>query len=154
MLSITKTGTAGSDTYVLFRQYGTHRATKREKDVEFKRGIATLKNMSTGEILPFVILHYFFKDCPEQNIVLAPHGNTRGTSKRPYIRTEPSILQIIEVCHDKKPKRLYGETFKSRGGLLESDSSSSEPRNPKQMYNARFTTKKTFLVKRTRYFSC
>ena len=51
-------------------------------------------------------------------------------------------MQIIEeVCHDKKPKRLYGETFKSRGGLLESDSSSSEPRNPKQMYNARSTTK-------------
>ena len=30
ILSITKTDTAGSDTYTLFRQYGTHKATKRE----------------------------------------------------------------------------------------------------------------------------
>ena len=106
ILSITKTDTAGSDTYTLFRQYGTHKATKREKDVEFKRVIATLKNMSTGEILPFAILHYFFKDCPEQDIVLAPHGNARGTAKEPYIRTEPSTLQRIkEVCHDKKTQK-------------------------------------------------
>ena len=87
-------------------------ATKREKDVEFKRVVATIKNMSTGHVLPIAVLHYFFKDCPEQDIVLAPHGNARGTCKRPYMRTEPSTLQSIkEGCHNKKPKKLYGETF-------------------------------------------
>ena len=143
ILSIKKTETAGSDVYTLFRQYGTHKATKREKNVEFKRVVATMKNTSTGDIIPIAILHYFFKDCPEQDIVLAPHGNARGTSKRPYMRTEPSTLQSIkESCHNKKPKKLYGETFKSSGGLLESSTTSSEPRNPKQVYNARSNANK------------
>lgn len=142
ILSIKKTDTVSSDTYTLFRQYATHKATKREKDVEFKRVVATIKNMSTGHVLPIAVLHYFFKDCPEQDIVLAPHGNARGTCKRPYMRTEPSTLQSIkEDCHNKKPKKLYGETFKSSGGLLESGSTSTEPRNRKQVYNARSNTR-------------
>ena len=34
----------------------------------------------------------------------------------------------------------YDEKFSSSGGLLQSDSASSEPPNPKQVYNARSST--------------
>ena len=102
--------------------------------------IATLKDPK-GTILPVAILHYFFKNGEEEDIVLAPHGNARGSCKRPYVRTAPSTLSSIKKeCLQKKPKRLYGEKFSSNGGLLDSDSASSEPRNPKQVYNARSTT--------------
>ena len=121
----------------LIRQYGTHKATKKEKGVEFKCMVATVKD-SNGNVLPYAILQYFFKSGKEEDIVLAPHGNARGSSKRPHIRTEPSTLHSIkDKCHHKKPKKVYGEKFRSIGGLLESNSASSEPRNPKQVYNAR-----------------
>ena len=71
----------------------------------------------------------------------APHGNARGSCKRPYIRTEPTTSSSIRKdCLHKKPKRLYGLKFSSSGGLLESNSASSEPRNKKQVYNARSST--------------
>lgn len=140
ILSIKRASTPGTDVYTLIRQYGTHKATKLEKGIEFKRMVATVKN-STGNILPYAILHYFFKSGKEEDIVLAPHGNARGSSKRPYIRTEPSTLDTIkDECLHKKPKKLYGDTFSSSGGLLKSDSASAEPRNRKQVYNARATT--------------
>ena len=102
--------------------------------------IATVKDPK-GTILPVAILHYFFKSGEEEDIVLAPYGNARGSCKRPYVRTAPSNLsRIKKECLHKKPKRLYGKKFSSNGGLLESDSASSEPRNPKQVYNARSTT--------------
>ncbi len=86
-------------------QYGTHKATKREKDVEFKRVVATLKNTSTGDII--AILHYFFKDCPKQDIVLALHGNVRGTSKRPYMRREPSTEHQRNLSQQETYKTLW-----------------------------------------------
>ena len=136
ILSIKRANTTGSGVYTLFRQYGTHKATKKEKGVDFKRVIATVKDPK-GTILPAAILHYFFKSGEEEDIVLAPHGNARESCKRPYVRTAPSTLSSIKKeCLHKKPKRLYGEKFSSTGGLLESDSASSEPRNPKQVYNA------------------
>ena len=102
--------------------------------------VATVKDFK-GSILPVAILHYFFKSGKEEDIVLAPHGNAQGSCKRPYMRTEPTTLSSIQKdCLHKKPKRLYGEKFSSSGGLLESDSASSEPRNPKQVYNARSST--------------
>lgn len=74
ILSIKRASTPGTDVYTLIRQYGTHKATKLEKGIEFKRMVATVKN-STGNILPYAILHYFFKSGKEEDIVLAPHGN-------------------------------------------------------------------------------
>ena len=43
------------------------------------------------------------------------------------------------VKHTERLSR-YGEKFSSSGGLLKSDSASSEPSNPKQVYNARSST--------------
>ena len=116
---------------VLTHYFGTHKATKKQKGMDFKQVIAAVKDPK-GTILPVAILHYFFKSGEEEDIMLAPHGNARGSCKRPYVRTAPSTLSSIKKeCLHKKPKRRYGEKFSSNGGLLDSDSASSEPRNPK-----------------------
>ena len=137
VLSVRTAGENDDDVCTLYRQYGTHKATKREKGVDFKRVIATLKAPS-GKLEPLAILHYFFKGGKEKDIVLAAHGNARGKNKRPFLRTAASTLQSIkEHCFSKKPTRLYDEGFEKCGGLLGSTSTSCEPRNPKQVYNAR-----------------
>ena len=81
--------------------------------------------------IPTARSHYIFKSSEEEDIALPPHGNARGSCKRPYVRTVPSTFSSIQKeCLHKKPKRLYGEKFSSNGGLLDSDSASSEPINP------------------------
>ena len=130
ILSIKRANTTRPGVYTLFRQCGTPKATKKQKGVDFKRVNATVKDPK-GTILLVAILHYIFKSGEEEDIVLAPHGNTRGSCKRPYVRTVPSTLSSIKKeCLHKKPKRLSGEKFSSNGGLLDSDSASSEPQNP------------------------
>lgn len=137
VLSISKSESQGDDVYTLIRQYGTHKATKKEKGVEFKRVITTLKDPH-GQWAPLAILQYYFKGGKEEDIVLAPHRNARGKSKRPYLRTSASALQSLkEHCFEKKPKVIYDNGFHQSGGLLKSNSISDEPRNPKQIYNAR-----------------
>lgn len=123
--------------YTLYRQYGCHKGTKKETGIEYKRVLATLKD-SDGNTVPIAVLQYFFKGGIEHDLVLTPHGNARGKIKRPYLRTSSSTFKDIkECCFTKKPKVLYDEKFSSSGGLLHSTSISSEPRNPKQIYNAR-----------------
>ena len=106
ILSIKRANTTGPGVYTLFRQYGTHKTTKKQKGVDFQRVIATIKDPK-GTILPVAILHYFFKSGEEEDIVLAPHGNARGSCKRPYVRTAPSNLSSI------KKERLQQEAKKA-----------------------------------------
>lgn len=137
VVSVEQVKQAGENVYTLFRQYGSHKASKAAQRVEFKRVVATLKD-SNGTLAPLAILQYFFKGGQEQDIVLAHHGNAKGNKKRPYLRTATTTLQNIKVnCLSKKPKVLYDERFETSGGLLNSESASSEPRDPKQVYNAR-----------------
>lgn len=126
-----------NDAFTLHGQYGTHKATKLATGVEFKQVITTLKDPS-GKLEPLAVLQYYFKGGVEKEVVLAPHGNSRGNNKRPFLQTAASTLKgIKENCFSKKPKRIYDESFVKSGGLLGSTSTSSEPRNPKQIYNAR-----------------
>jgi hypothetical protein len=131
VLSVERSLTAGENVYTLFRQYGTHKATKKEKGVDFKRIIATLKDPH-GRLAPLAVMQYFFKGGKEEEIVLAPHRNAKGNNKRPFLRTSASTLQSMKVnCLEKKPKMIYDEGFNKSGGLLRSNSTSDEPRNPK-----------------------
>lgn len=140
VLSVKEAVKDADNVYTLIRQYGTHKASKKEKGVEFKRIISTLKDPN-DTLAPLAVLQYFFKGGKEEDIVLAPHRNARGINKRPFLRTAASVLQDIKKhCFTKKPKVLYDESFEKSGGLLGSSSTSSEPRNPKQVYNARADT--------------
>ena len=78
-ISVKRANSAGPDVYTLYRQYGTHKATKKQKGVEFKRVVATVKDFK-GSVLPVAILHYFFKSGQEEDLVLAPHGNSSSSS--------------------------------------------------------------------------
>lgn len=141
--SIKRASEDGRNVYTLYRQYGSHKATKKENGIEYKRILASLKDFD-GNMAPIAVLQYFFKRGKEHDLVLAPHGNARGKDKRPFLRTAPSTFKDIkESCFTKKPKMLYDDKFESNGGLLNSTTISSEPRNPKQIYNARaeITTK-------------
>ncbi|XP_031565581.1 uncharacterized protein LOC116300780, partial [Actinia tenebrosa] len=63
--------------------------------------------------------------------------NARGNNKKPFVRTAASTLNDIkEHCFNKKPKVVYDDSFEKSGGLLGSTSTSCEPRNPRQVYNA------------------
>ena len=87
----------------------------------------------------FLRFYIIFLKWSGGRVVLAPLGNARGSCKRPYITERLCQAYRKSVLH-KKPKRLYGEKFSSSGGQLESESASSEPRNLKQVYNARSST--------------
>ena len=118
-----------------------HKASQK-KDIEFRRIVATLKDHN-GITLPVAVLQYSFKG-KEQDIVLAPHGNAGMGNKRPYMRTQPTRLASIrDSCQSKQPKRVYFEQFQRSGGMTESISLASEPRDCKQIYNARASCSKS-----------
>ena len=87
-ISVKKANSAGPDEYTLYRQYGTHKATKKQK--------VWNSNGFQGLCPPC----YDFALFLEEDIVLAPHGNTRRSCKRPYITESTTLSRIQKDCSD------------------------------------------------------
>ena len=122
---------SGARVYTLCRQYGIHKGTS-----DFRRIIAHVIDESSCQVIPRVLLHYFFKSGKEEPIVIPPHGNS--LHNRPYYRTQPSTIKAIqESSSSKSVLKVYDDVFEAAGGLEQSTSMSIEPRNKMQIYNAR-----------------
>lgn len=127
----------GSNVVTVCRQYGTHKATP-----EFRRIIATIVD-SKGPVLPRAVVQYFFTGGKRVPVSMLSHGNARKALHRAFYRTQPSTLQKIkEECTNKPASVVYADTFESAGGVEGCKSSSEEPRNKTQVYNARKNCKR------------
>ena len=110
---------------------------------QLKRTIYRIKNAMENVYHPFLCVVYSLHEDVErvQDIEILPHGNSKKKSdlKRPYFRTEPSVLayQNSLLSRDKGPQEVYEIVLEESGGPLKSTSMSKEPRNLKQIQNQR-----------------
>ena len=91
--------------FTLYRQYGTHCATKEQKNVIFNRIISTCE--MNGNLVPIAIVQCIFKNSVEIPLCSKPHGNSKQDN-RPYFRTDPETLEVINSeAFEAKPKKKY-----------------------------------------------
>lgn len=130
-------GHTGNYSHLLKRQYGKHQATFTERGITFQRIISTVCSKS-GSKCRFVVVQYIHRDGKEGDVVLHPHGNTKHSKKRPFLKTDPEIIEKIkEDDLDNKPKKLFKSMVDEAGGPFHASSAASEPRNLQQIYNVR-----------------
>ena len=123
--------------FTVTRQYGTHAGTP-----EFRRIITTIASRQMGRAR-YAVLQYFFKGGKRIPVILSHHGNSH--SETPHIQTAKSVRSAIQkrsaTPSKKSPSEVYTELFLDSGGISDSQSLSQQPRNRKQLYNARHMTK-------------
>lgn len=67
-------------------------------------------------------------------MVLHPHGNAKHSKKRPFLKTDPEIIEKIKDNLDYKPKKLFKSMVDEAGGSLHTSSTASEPRIFQKIY--------------------
>ena len=88
-------------------------------------------------------MQYLFQHEEHNIIKLLPHGNSK--EKRPYRRLLLSTLDVLKdsKASAKKPKQYLDEVFRSSGDICFARYLSELPREPRDIYNARATSKKS-----------
>ena len=108
---------------------------------QLKRTICRVKKVDCEKHYPFFCVIYYFDGnlAAHDEIEILPHGNSKKEFhlKRPYIRTEPSVLREQEALlrQKKSPSEVYDIVNNNSGGPMRSSSMSKEPRNLKQVQN-------------------
>ena len=90
-------------------------------------------------------MQYLFHHEEHNVIKMLPHGNSE--MKHRYHRLLPSTLDVIKDLKTsaKKPKQYVDEVYHSFGDICFARSLSELPRGPRDVNNARATSKVTFL---------
>lgn len=91
---------------------------------------------STGNVVDLCFVQYTFR-FGEHDVKVSCHKNSRRSSES-YARTQPSTLQRIkeeQACSHSTPKSVVAKITESEGGIINSRSPSSLPRNRKQVTN-------------------
>ena len=124
-------------THLLKRQYGKHQATYSERGITFQRIISTVFSKS-GIRCRSAALQYIHRDGSENDVVMLSHGNTKNRTKRPFMKTDPFVIEAIkEEPLETKPQKMFKTMMDEVGGPLYSSAAASEPRNLQQIYNIR-----------------
>jgi hypothetical protein len=120
-----------SNVYTLCRNYFHHVHTP-----EFRKMIATVHDRK-GELLPFVVIQYYFQGGVEVPIKLAKHGNAKKENASPYMRTSHPVLQKLkQKCSQLGScRKAVEECFEDGGGTCHLSSLAEVPRDRKQAYN-------------------
>ena len=124
-------------THLLKRQYGKHQATSSIRGKTFQRIISTVFSRS-GHRCRYAVLQYIQRDGNEDDIVMLSHANTKKKTKRPFMKTDPDVIEAIkEEPLATKPRKMFKTMMDEAGGQLYSSAAASEPRNLQQIYNIR-----------------
>ena len=75
-------------------------------------------------------------------VELLEHGNSKPSTTRPYIRTSKSLLERQDqlLSNGKRPQDVYDLLLEESGGPFSLTSSSSAPRNMKQIRNRKLVS--------------
>jgi hypothetical protein len=112
-------------THLLKRQYGKHQATYSERGVTFQRIISTVFSKS-GHRCRNAVLQYIHRDGSEDDVVMLSHSNTKKTTKRQFMKTDPSVIESIkEEPLETKPRKMFKTMMDEVGGPLYSSAAAS-----------------------------
>ena len=101
--------------------------------------IVRVKRVTDDKFEPYVcVVYHLYGDVKEViEVELLEHGNSKPSTTRPCIKTSKSVLelqdQLLSNINDPKTFMTFG--LKNPVALFSSTSSSSAPRNVKQIQN-------------------
>ena len=109
----------------------------------YNKSVPSLRLMITkvfvnGTEHPYTCVMYYngSDEDHQDNLVVLPHGNSK--SLQPYIRTDKKVLDSIDNKLDSQSDSdIFHSVLGEFGGPIHSTSSSTEPRNQKQVANRR-----------------
>jgi hypothetical protein len=139
---VIEAGSKDEHDYVLFRQYGKHKASLKQ-GVVFERLIATLVS-SRGISENYALVSYMIKNGKSEDVVVAKHGNAARTNRPYFGPTDPKTLEEIKskVTDTRRPLKAYHELMMKESTTGDSTSPATQPRNLKQVQNAKHHAKK------------
>ena len=101
-----------------------------------RRMIVKVKRVIDDKFEPNVCVVYHLDGDVKEVIEVEPleHGNSKPSTRRPYIRTSKSVLERQDqlLSNGKRPQDVYDILLEESGGPFSSTSSSSAPRNVKE----------------------
>ena len=101
--------------------------------------IDRVKRVTDDKFEPYLCVVYHLDDDVKDviEVELVEHENNKPSTTRPYIRTSKSVLELQYqlLSNDKQPQDVYDILLKESSGPFSSTSSSSAPRNVKQIQN-------------------
>ena len=95
-----------------------------------------MKNYNTGINYDHFALLYSRDANVNEDVKILPHGNSKYTSARLYIRTLIKILDVEDqlVSSGYSVAEIYDKVLQESGGSLNSQSQSSEPKYKSQIH--------------------
>lgn len=125
----------GETHYFLTRKYR-----RCASSPDLKRTISYCRTPS-GEILGNIALVQYNFEGEEHTFPLKPHGNSRK-NKEPYQRTKETTKNVLRSnLEQNTPKEAFQKTTRDLGGTMHACSAAQTPRNRKQAYNMKQSTK-------------
>lgn len=120
--------------FALIRGYRVHNTQKG-----FSNTVCRVKSIETGCFLKFclVINEWTENEVTDPDFQISCHGNSKKENSRstPYLRTEKNVLLKMEekVKNGERAQIVYDNAIEESGGPFNCISSSTQPRNPKQV---------------------
>ena len=104
--------------------------------VGLKRLIVKIKKCNTGKYYDHFALMYSRDANVNEDVEILPHGNSKYTSERPYIRTSNKILEVEDqlLSSGYSVAEIYNKVLQESVGLLNSQLRSSKPRDKSLIY--------------------
>ena len=104
--------------------------------MDLKRLIIKIKSYNTGKYYDHFALIYSRDPNVNEGVKILPHGNSKYTSARSYIRTSNKILEVEDqlLSSGYSVADIYDKVLQESGGPLSSQPQSSEPRDKLQIY--------------------
>ncbi len=89
----------------------------------------------SGKSFPLALVVYKFDGVPDHDVLIRPHGNSKGN--RPYRRTKESTKELLktELEYKCSPKEALDKVFSTKGGMIAAESAGDLPRGRTQVYN-------------------
>ena len=119
------------DVYTVERYYRQTKST-----VGLKRLIVKIKNYNTGKYCNHFALIYSRDASVNEDVEILPHGNSKYTSAKPYIRLSNKTLEVEDqlLSSGHSVTEIYDKALQESGGPLKSQTQSSEPRDKSLIY--------------------
>ena len=101
-----------------------------------KRLIVKIKNYISGKCHDHFALIYSRDANVNEDVEILPHGNSKYTSDRPYIRTSNKILEVEDqlLSSGYSVAEIYNKVLQESGEPLDSQLQSSKPRDKSLIY--------------------
>ena len=107
--------------------YAVERYYRQNKSiVDLKRFIVKIKNYNTGKYYDHFALIYSRDPNVNEDVKILPHGNSKCTSARSYIRASNKILEVEDqlLSSGYSVADIYDKVLQEPGGPLNSQSQS------------------------------